>query len=106
MYIDIVCLNYLGQEVIDNSVDEVLVGYVLNIKVILYEDQLLEVVDDGCGMFVDIYFEECILGVELIMIKLYVGGKFLNKNYEFFGGLYGVGILVVNVFFIWVEVII
>lgn len=104
MYIDIICFNYLVQEVIDNSVDEVLVGYVKSVQVILYQDNLLEVIDDGCGMLVDIYLEEGVLGVELIFIKLYVGGKFLNKNYQFFGGLYGVGILVVNVFLIWVEV--
>lgn len=67
---------------------------------------MLEVIDDGCGMLVDIYFEEGILGVEFILCKFYVGGKFLNKNYVFFGGFYGVGILVVNVFLICVEVII
>lgn len=55
-------------------------------------------IDNGCGMLVDIYLIEKIFGVELILIKLYVGGKFLNKNYIFLGGLYGVGILVVNVF--------
>lgn len=63
-------------------------------------------IDDGWGMLVDIYLEEKIFGVEFIFCKLYVGGKFLNKNYVFLGGLYGVGILVVNVFFICVEVMI
>lgn len=58
-----------------------MVGYVIKIDVIFYEDNLFEVIDDGCGMLIDIYLEEGILGVEFIFIKLYVGGKFLNKNY-------------------------
>lgn len=57
-------------------------------------------------MLVDIYLEEGVLVVELIFCWFYVGGKFFNKNYQFFGGLYGVGILVVNVLLKCVEVIV
>ncbi len=104
MYTDTARPNHLGQEVIDNSVDEALAGHASNIKVILHEEQSLEVVDDGRGMPVDIHPEERISGVELIMTKLHAGGKFSNKNYEFSGGLHGVGISVVNALSTRVEV--
>ncbi|MFT6269586.1 MAG: topoisomerase-4 subunit B [Alphaproteobacteria bacterium] len=104
MYTDTTRPNHLSQEVIDNSVDEALAGHASNIKVILHEDQSLEVTDDGRGMPVDIHAEEGMSGVELIMTKLHAGGKFSNKNYEFAGGLHGVGISVVNALSNRVEV--
>ncbi|TCP94807.1 DNA topoisomerase IV subunit B [Cricetibacter osteomyelitidis] len=96
MYTDTTRPNHLGQEVIDNSVDEALAGFATKIDVILYPDQSLEVIDNGRGMPVDIHPVEKISGVELILTKLHAGGKFSNKNYSFSGGLHGVGISVVN----------
>ncbi|OBX02874.1 DNA topoisomerase IV subunit B [Gallibacterium genomosp. 1] len=96
MYTDTTRPNHLGQEVIDNSVDEALAGYATKIEVILYPDQSLEVIDNGRGMPVDIHPVEKISGIELILTKLHAGGKFSNKNYQFAGGLHGVGISVVN----------
>ncbi len=96
MYTDTTRPNHLGQEVIDNSVDEALAGHATKVDVILHEDNSLEVIDDGRGMPVDIHPEEGIPGVELILTKLHAGGKFSNKNYQFSGGLHGVGISVVN----------
>ncbi|VEB26815.1 DNA topoisomerase IV subunit B [Actinobacillus lignieresii] len=96
MYTDTTRPNHLGQEVIDNSVDEALSGYASQIDVILHADNSLEVIDNGRGMPVDIHSTEKISGVELIMTKLHAGGKFSNKNYTFSGGLHGVGISVVN----------
>lgn len=104
MYTDTTRPNHLGQEVIDNSVDEALAGYAQRIDVILYEDQSLEVTDDGRGMPVDIHPEEGVPAVELIMCKLHAGGKFSSKNYQFSGGLHGVGISVVNALSNRVEV--
>lgn len=104
MYTDTTRPNHLSQEVIDNSVDEALAGFASNIKVILHTDHSLEVIDDGRGMPVDIHPEEGISGVELIMTKLHAGGKFSNKNYQFSGGLHGVGISVVNALSTRVEV--
>ncbi|HHR5878237.1 TPA: DNA topoisomerase IV subunit B [Providencia alcalifaciens] len=96
MYTDTSRPNHLAQEVIDNSVDEALAGHAGHIQVILYPDQSLEVIDDGRGMPVDIHPEMKVSAVELILGQLHAGGKFSNKNYQFSGGLHGVGISVVN----------
>ena len=96
MYTDTTRPNHLAQEVIDNSVDEALAGFATKIEVILHPDQSIEVTDNGRGMPVDIHPTEGVSGVEVILTKLHAGGKFSNKNYEFAGGLHGVGISVVN----------
>lgn len=96
MYTDTDRPNHLAQEVIDNAVDEAIAGFADKIDVTLYPDQSLEVRDNGRGMPVDIHPEEKITGVELILTKLHAGAKFSNKNYQFSGGLHGVGVSVVN----------
>ncbi|MBK8286870.1 MAG: DNA topoisomerase IV subunit B [Ahniella sp.] len=104
MYTDTQRPNHLAQEVIDNSVDEALGGHARTVDVTVFNDGSVEVIDDGRGMPVDIHPEEGIPGVELILTRLHAGGKFSNRNYEFSGGLHGVGVSVVNALSKRVEV--
>ena len=96
MYTDTTRPNHLAQEVIDNSVDEAISGFATQIGVILHADQSLSVIDDGRGMPVDIHPQQGIPGVEVILTRLHAGGKFSDTNYQFSGGLHGVGVSVVN----------
>ena len=96
MYTDTTRPNHLAQEVIDNSVDEAIAGHATRLDVKVYKDGSLEVRDNGRGMPVDIHPEEGVPGVEVVLTRLHAGGKFSARNYQFSGGLHGVGVSVVN----------
>jgi topoisomerase-4 subunit B len=106
MYTDTTRPNHLAQEVLDNSVDEALAGHAKTITLVLQKDGYVEVSDDGRGMPVDIHNEEKVSGVELILTRLHAGGKFSNKNYQYSGGLHGVGVSVVNALSKHLEVLV
>jgi topoisomerase-4 subunit B len=96
MYTDTSCPNHLIQEVLDNSVDEAIAGHCSNIKIKIQKDGFIKISDDGRGMPVDIHPEHKLTGVELILCKLHAGAKFSGEEYNFSGGLHGVGVSVVN----------
>ena len=96
MYTDTLRPNHLAQEVIDNSVDEALAGHADQVDVVLQSTGGISIQDNGRGMPVDLHPVQKLPWVEVILSTLHAGGKFSDKNYQFSGGLHGVGVSVVN----------
>ncbi len=97
-------LHHILWEIVDNAVDEAANGHADKIKIVLYKDGSASVEDNGRGIPTDIHSKAGVSGVEVVFTQLHAGGKFGSDNYDYSGGLHGVGASVTNALSEWLTV--
>ena len=90
-------LHHLVNEVLDNSIDEVLAGHATDISFQYKKDGSIKIKDNGRGIPIDSHPKyKNKRALEVVLTTLHAGGKFNSNAYKTSGGLHGVGISVVN----------
>jgi DNA gyrase subunit B len=97
-------LHHLLWEIVDNAIDEAANGFASVVEVILHEDNSVTVTDNGRGIPIGLHDTMNMPGVQVVFTQLHAGGKFNSSNYNYSGGLHGVGASVVNALSRWLEV--
>lgn len=97
-------LHHILWEIVDNAIDEAANGYANKIDIVLYKDGSASVEDNGRGIPTDIHSKAGVSGVQVVFTKLHAGGKFGSDNYNYSGGLHGVGASVTNALSEWLKV--
>ncbi len=98
-------LHHLIQEVVDNSIDEVMAGFADTVSVIIHADSSVTISDNGRGIPVEEHHQRPGLStLEVVMTILHAGGKFGGGGYQISSGLHGVGVSVVNALSEWCQV--
>lgn len=98
-------LHHLVKEIVDNSVDEAIVGFASQVSVYLTKDGYATVVDNGRGIPIDMH-SSGVSALEIAMTKLHAGGKFDEMAYQASGGLHGVGASAVNALSVDMRVVV